>query len=197
MADINELDNNLVPEETPANVDLTDLATEPGGAWPKGWYPGDIIEGYLAGSFQFTTSDTESKKGDSRNLILCFRVKNGTEERTIFRQYNYRTSDFSASRIQAVKGARKELGRGKWPGREDLLRSSIALGELGQLQTATGVAPQFHPETHGIIAGLYVGKRVDVRLGIDEKEYNEVTALAPLGQGGKAKPKEKSATGTK
>lgn len=178
----------LEMEDSP--VDLSTMADEPKGAWPKGWYPAEIIEGYQAGSYMFTTSEDASKKGDSRNLRVCFRLKRGSEERTTFKQYNYRVEDFTQARIETVKSLRKEFGgvRGKWVGFEDQQRSSITLGQLGQLQVAVGVPFVFHPETKGIVPMRLVGVKVDVRLIIDEETgYNEVNAVAVLGQGGKTK----------
>lgn len=189
---LEETIQGMPTEEVPTSVDLRDLASEPGGAWAKGWYPGEIIEGYLAGSHQFLTQDTVSKKGDSRNLLVCYRLTNGAQVKTTFQQYNYRLSDFTAQRIEAVKNIRKEMGgvKGKWSGYEDLQRSSLALGQLGQLQKATGVAFTFHPDTKAILVAGLVGAKIDVRLGIDEESgYNEVTGLAALGTGGKGKAK--------
>lgn len=184
MNELQDVLNNLGETDAPTSVDLSSLADEPGGAWAAGWYAGETIEGYQAGKgYTFLTADSVSKKGDSRNFRLCFRLTNGGNERTTFTSFNYRTGDFAADRVKAVVALRAEFKgkKGAWVGYEDIQRSSLALGKLGQLQKATGQAITFNAEG-GINVAPFIGKKVDVRLGIDEKGYNEVTALAPLGE---------------
>src|SRR5262245_53553451 len=65
----------MVPEEMPS---LADFGQEPGGAWPNAWYGAKIVEGYATGSGKvWTTEDTPSKGGDSRNLRICLSINGG------------------------------------------------------------------------------------------------------------------------
>lgn len=161
---------------------LSEFAQEPGGAWPNGWYQGEIIEGYKAGGFLFETGDTLSKNGDSRNLRLCLKLTapaaksdgNGNSvaagaTRNTFWSQNYRVSDFHPDTLQAIKDQTAEK------------RTAIAIGKLGQVEKALGFGFSKHPEGH-ILAAPMVGQKVDVRLSINaESGYNEPTALAPAG----------------
>ena len=171
---------NMAPDTLPSTVDLTELAAETGGAWPRGWYAATVIPGYSAGGYQFQTESTVSKKGDSYNLRLALRITNGADQRTNFATFNYRALDFTPQRIEAVKNMRKQFAgqKGKWSGYDDIQRSSIALGQLGQLQKATGVTITLTPE--GQIATLpFIGQTFFVRLTIDEDTgYNEITGFS-------------------
>lgn len=161
-------------------VSLDDVAEEPGGAWPTGWYAASFIEGYAtAKGHQFLTEDTISQKGDSRNLRLCVAVSKGEETRNIQEQINYRPLDLTAERITYVKEARVEnKGIKQWPDR-DAQRSSLALASLGQITKALGFG--FKVVDGNIAPANLVGQKVDVRLGIDEKGYNTITAFAAAG----------------
>lgn len=184
MSDIADVLNGL-GEGDVATIDLSSVADEVGGAWPAGWYKGTIIEGYRAGKgYEFLTADTISKKGDSRNFRVCFRLTDGGNERTTFVSYNYRPTDFTPEKVKAIVALRAEFKgqKGKWVGYEDLQRTSLALGKLGQLQKATGQAISFTSEG-AINVGPFIDKSVDVRLAIDDETgYNEVTGLAPAGE---------------
>jgi hypothetical protein len=176
-----DVGGGMAPEELPS---LSDFATEPGGAWPKGWYGAEVVEAYATGKGTiFTTEDKPSKAGDSRNLVLCFSMdgsKLGT--RNTFVQVNYRETDFTADRMAAVKEAREQFKgmRGAWTGNTDLQRSSLALAQLGQIENALGFRIKLHPSGH-ILAASLVGQKMDVRLGEDEKGYNEINAFAKAG----------------
>lgn len=161
---------------------LEEMAEEPSGAWPKGWYAAEVIEGFQTKKGKvIQTADDISKKGDSRNLTLCLKVKNGKDERTLIASTNYRTSDFGPERIAFVKEARKENAgvRGAWQDR-DAQRSSLALASIGGLTKAMGFAPKLTP-AGSLVAGIYVGQLVDVYLGTDEKGFNEARNFAPFG----------------
>ena len=172
---------NMAPDTLPSTVDLTDLAAETGGAWPRGWYAATVIPGYSAGGYQFQTESTVSKKGDSYNLRLALRITNGADQRTNFATFNYRALDFTPQRIEAVKNMRKQFAgqKGKWSGYDDIQRSSIALGQLGQLQKASGVAITLTPFTGQIVTLPFVGVTFFVRLTINEETgYNEITGFS-------------------
>lgn len=165
------------------SVNLSDFAAEPGGAWPTGWYKAEVIEGYAtAKGHQFTTADAPSQKGDSRNLRVCFRVTSATAERTLQESLNYRSSDFSAERLAYIKEARAEYKdvKGRWVD-ADAQRSSLAIAKIGQFQKALALDHLPLSGDGGIVAGAFVDKAVDVRLGVDDNGYNVITAFAPAG----------------
>ena len=177
---INSLAGSTSAELVPS---LSDVADEVGGAWPKGWYPATIIEGYSTPKGkQFTTSDAPSQKGDSRNLRLCFSASDGKSERTMQESFNYRSGDLSAERIAYVLEARTEnKGIKNWADK-DAQRSSLALGKLGQIAKAISDTFQFSLNGNGGLAiAPLVGAKVDIRLGINEEGFNEVTGFAPAG----------------
>lgn len=176
LIDLNEM-NDLNAEVLP---DLTDFADEPGGAWPKGWYQAEIIEGYAtAKGKQFMTEDNPSKDGTSRNMRLCFRVSKGTDARQLQESFNYRQTDFTPDRLAFIKEAREEFKgvKGAWADR-DAQRSSLAIAKLGQLQKAMGVKVPL--TANGTInPASLVSIKLDVYLTIDENGYNEVKQFAP------------------
>lgn len=176
-----DVGGGLVPEELPS---LADFADEVGGAWPKGWYAAEVIEGYATGKGTiFTTKDEVSRAGDSRNLTICFRVTHPQHgERNTFAQINYRTSDFTAGTLAAVKEAREQFkgSRGAWIGQKDLQRSSLALGQLGQIEGALGFRLKLHPSGH-ILPSALVTQKMDVRFTINEDGYNDINAYAKAG----------------
>jgi hypothetical protein len=170
---------------------LDDFYEEPSGAWPAGWYAAEIVEGYTTPRGKtFLTEDTVSQKGDSRNLRLCVKVTRGDQERTMQESYNYRASDFDAQRQAFIKEARTENKevRGRW-GDGDAQRSSLALVSLSQIKKAVGSLSRANG---AIVVGPFYGKKVDVKLVIDEKGYNEIKAIAPAGTK-TASPARKSA----
>jgi hypothetical protein len=185
MSDVDVVSLNDVASSLDAEqVDLTDFAEEPGGAWTPGWYKAEIVEGYATqkSGKVFTTEDTVSNKGDSRNLRICFKVSDAKgNERTMQESLNYRPSDFTAERLAFIKEARVEYKgvKGRWSD-ADAQRSSLAIASIGQLQKAVGF-PQLKMANGGIAAGTFVGQSLDVRLAIDDNGYNVVNAYAPAG----------------
>lgn len=159
---------------------LEELAEDAPGAWPKGWYKFDVIEGFQTRKGKTVqTGDTVSSKGDSRNLKLCIKVYNGVEERNMIASFNYRATDFTPDRIAFVKEMRKEnKGVSRWSD-TDAQRSSLALASIGGLTKALGFAPKI--ANGGLIAGIYVGQSGDVYLGIDDKGFNDPRNFAPRG----------------
>jgi len=194
MSTINDL-NIAGTNVSPKSIDLTEMATKASGAWPKGWYAAEVIEGYTAGGHQFLTENRVSRSGDSFNLQLCFRIKNDAgDERTIFASLNYRAFDFTVERIATIQNLRKEMAgtRGAWPGFKDEQRSSLALGQLGQLQAASG-APLTQREDGGLIAGVFTGRKFFVRLTVNEESgYNEINAFSAYPSGVAPKAAKKS-----
>lgn len=176
---LNDVTENLATEEVSS---LSDFATDPGGAWPKGWYKAEIIEGYATPKGKvFQTTDGESKNGDSRNFRICLKVTNAAgEDRNFQENVNYRSSDFSAERLSDIKAARKENAgaRGAWADK-DLQRSSLAVGKVGQLEEALGFT--LRTGDGFIVSDRTFGQKVDVRLTINEDGYNEVNAFAKAG----------------
>lgn len=174
-------------------IDLSELGDKASGAQPAGWYPAEVIEGFQGRKGEILTETSVSQKGDSFNLRLCFRVKFTDVTRTMFTSLNYRPVDFTPKRVAVVQKLREEFAgqRGAWEGFADEQRSSLALGKLGQLQTATGVNLT---STGGKInAGPFVGKKLFVYVNIDQETgYNDIkrfsqyaNGVAPRKKGGK------------
>jgi len=172
-------------EDMNAPLDLTDFAEEAGGALNPGWYRASIIGGYATQrGKQIVTGDTLSSKGDSHNLKVCFHLTQ--PNRNLFNSFNYRTSDFTADRLAQIKALREQFAgtQGAWPGQSDAQRSSLAIADLSQFQKAVGMSI---PRNNGILnASPLVGQSLDVRVGVDKKGYNEITAYATLGKRTKA-----------
>lgn len=172
------LTDDLSTEALPS---LADFADEVGGALPRGWYPAEVIEGYATRKGnQFVTEDIPSKDGSSRNLRLAITVTPPKgNARNLFYSTNYRLSDFSTERLAYIKQLREEMkGVKQWPDR-DAQRTSLAIASLGQLEKAFGTP--FKRTPTGLMVTPLVGKKVDVRLNINEDQYNDITAFAPLG----------------
>lgn len=166
-------------------INLSDMAEKASGVWPAGWYPAEVIEGYTAGSYQFLTETKVSRKRDSFNSVICFRVTNGTETRSMFAQINYRPTDFQSERIATVQALRKEFAgqKGKWAGYEDEQRSSLALNQLGQFQKATKLQVQMTTEGK-IVPTNFIGTKPFVHLKIDQESgYNEINGFSPYENG--------------
>lgn len=181
---LNEVADGLATEEVSS---LADFATDPGGAWPKGWYKAEFIEGYSTPKGKvLTTGDADSKNGDSRNFKVCMKITNADgEERNFQHLINYRPEDFSKDRLAAILDARKEFKgiRGGWGPKgspaADLQRSSLAVGTIGQLEEALGFTVR---NSDGfIVSDRVFGQKVDVRLTINEDGYNESNAFAKTG----------------
>lgn len=162
-------------------VDLSDFAEAPGGALPRGWYAAEVIEGYATrNGKQFVTSDTVSKNGDSRNLRLCIKVSTATEPHNLQEVLNYRPSDFTPERLAFIKEMRSEFKgtKGRWAN-ADVQRSSLAVASLGQVGKAMSIGTPLTAEGN-IKAGAFVGKKLDVRVSIDDNGYNVVTGYAAI-----------------
>lgn len=175
----------LAEEELPS---LTDIAQEPSsGAWPDGWYKATIIEGYSTNrGAQFETSDTLSKAGNSRNLLLCMTVQNGAETRNMFGRLNYKLEDFDPQRLVKVKQlreqAKKEKWGNKWPDELKAFQATnLSMGRLGQIEAAVGF--RFKRTQAGFInVKPLVGQQVDVHLRLNqETSFSEITEYAKLG----------------
>lgn len=179
---------------------LADFAQEPSqGAWPVGWYKATVIEGYAAKSgFQFATEDKASSKGDSRNLTVCFQVKNEAgEERNMFTSFNYRIDDFTETKRGAVKELRAHYAGKKGWAEKDLERTSLALAKLGQFgrafsslsDPAKGYAKEnlvvkapIKRTTQGNISPLnLIGHEIDIHLTMGTKK-DESGALNDKGK---------------
>ncbi len=176
---LDQVVDNAAVEEVPS---LADFAEEAGGAWPKGWYKAEIIEGYATHKGKvFTTEDTTSSKGDSRNMRLCFTVFGATGERTMQESFNYRPSDFSAERLQFIKEQRTEYKgvRGRWSD-ADAQRTSLALAKIGAIEKALGFS--IRTKDGLTTPARAVGQKIDVRLGQNEEGYNEITGFAKAGE---------------
>jgi hypothetical protein len=180
--DINNM--ALADESMPS---LSDMAHEPTtGAWPDGWYPATILEGYATNSgHEFVTEDNPSKDGASRNLRICVAAKNKAgEARNYFTGLNYRKSDLTSQTMAAVKKAlavAKEQGwkAGGWPSEwKDLQRSVIAIQNLAQFERALGF--KLSKTGEGVIkVAPFFGQQIDIRLRLnDESGYSEVAEFA-------------------
>lgn len=164
---------------------LADYAREPSqGAWPAGWYTAQVIEGYATGSgYQWETHDSASKDGTSRNMQICFVVTNSAgETRNIWTSFNYRLDDFTPQKLSAIAQLRKQYAgkKGAWA-EKDLQRSSLAVASLGQFERALGFRLQ-RTEAGFLKTSIFVGQKLDVRLSINEEEYNDVSEFAKLGE---------------
>jgi hypothetical protein len=162
---------------------LTDMAEEPsGGPLPAGWYRADVIEGYATRKgTQFLTQSAPSKNGESLNLRVCVTVHPRTgDSRNLNTTINYRANDFTPERITYVKEAREEFKgvQGAWSDKA-AQASSLAIAKIGQLSAAIGET--FIRQNGTSDAAKLVGKSVDIRLNINAKNYNDVTAWAPAG----------------
>jgi hypothetical protein len=154
-----------------AMPDLSSIAKEVGGAWPKGWYAAEIIEGYQAKAYTFDTSDNPSRGGDSRNLRIALKLSGGPDgaTRNTFYSQNYRVDDLTEANVARVAAGEADT------------RLRIALSSLGQIQKAVGFSFKKHPMGHLNPTPL-VGQKVDVRLSVNEETgYNDVSAFAPYG----------------
>ena len=181
--------NNLAvqSEEMPS---LAEYGREPStGAWPDGWYAATILAGYATQSGkQMATEDGLSKDGNSRNLFICFAVKNKAgESRNIRANFNYRLPDFSPDRIQTIvrlrKQATEEGWANKWPGElADLQRSNLAISQLGQFERALQFRMKRIPGG-GLNASIFVSHQIDIRLKLNaESGFSDVVEYAKLGE---------------
>lgn len=138
---------SLAAEEELSFEDIQRTAEEPTvarGPWPRGWYTATIVEGYATpNGTQWRSEDQPSKDGTSRNLRVCFHLKNvaqrkeevvtvkrkgknfgpftcpalaAGEERFTWNAYNYRLFDLTKERIEAVENIRKVAAEEKWQG---------------------------------------------------------------------------------
>lgn len=185
----------------PSSLDLTGFADKATGAWPKGWYPAEIIPGFDKGGHQFASGTSASSKGDSFNVLLCMRIQKDEtvtdvkDIRTDFTQLNYRLLDFTPERMQTVKNLRESLKdvAGRWDGYTDEQRSSLALGKLGQLQSASG-APLTFLEDGAINVIPFIGRKLYIYYDLDaETGYNKVTRFSKYATGVEPKPKKAKA----
>jgi hypothetical protein len=196
----------LAPENAPAMSGLDafdDLATpsEGAGPWPKGWYRATIVEGYTTGKgTAFETRDALAKSPGSRNLFLCVQVsgdvyvpsdndpdkrkltKGPGGTRNIRATYNYKPSDMqdpasTAARIKAAREHYKNV-QGAWPDK-DLQSSSLSIGRLSQLKKAVGFTLPYADGRFDVRP--FVKQQIDVRLGIDDKGFSEITAVEQFG----------------
>lgn len=67
--------------------------------------------------------------------------------------------------------------KGRWSN-ADVQRSSLAVASLGQVGKATGIGTPLTAEGN-IRAGAFVGKKLDVRVSIDDNGFNVITGYAP------------------
>lgn len=179
MTSLHDVASTLEREEVPS---LADFAEDSGGAWPKGWYKAEIIEGYSTPKGkQFFTENNTSKNGDSINMRLCFRVTNAKgDQRNIQEQFNFRPTDFTPDRLTFIKEVRQEYKgvRGRWAD-SDAQRSSLAIAKIATIEKAlTFSLRDRHGNTQPARA---VGHSLDVRLGINEEGYNEITGFDVAG----------------
>lgn len=182
----------------PSSLNLSEFAEKSTGAWPKGWYPAELIPGFDKGGHQFVTETNVSSKGDSFNVMICFRVAKeagSTEIRTDFTQLNYRPTDFTPDRMQVVRNMREAFSQvtGKWPGGPDVTdvqRSSLALGKIGQFQSASG-APITFLDGGAINVAPFIGRKLFVYYDIEEETgYNKITRFSAYATGVAPKAKK-------
>jgi hypothetical protein len=174
--------------------DLSDFGREPSaGAWEhqgfgpsNNWYPAEVIEGYATqSSFQWSTEDTASKDGNSRNMRVCFRITNSANEtRNIWASFNYRLDDFDGKKLAAIKELRAQYAgkKGAWA-EKDLQRTSLALASLGQFERAFDKKIRLSRTEAGNLNPIpLVGYKIDVRLGTNEDGFNTVEEFAKLSE---------------
>jgi hypothetical protein len=164
-------------------LDLNDMAEEPGGPLAPGWYKATVIEGYGTRSGkQFTTTDEPSKDGASRNTRLCLSIQPVKgDPRNLQTSQNYRPSDFTPERIAHVKQLRVDFGgvQGRWPD-TDGQRSSLALAKVGQIGKATKRGVPLSASNQ-VVPSKYIGAELDVRIIIDQNNYNDIKEYAEAG----------------
>ena len=180
---ISDVTSSLAPGTK--TLDLRSMAEKASGAWPAGWYPAEIIEGYTSpNGFQHTSGLSVSQNGDSFNMKLCVRVTNGKEVRTNFYNLNYRPDDFSTERLETIQRLRTEFSgqKGAWTGYEDQQRSSIAVGRIGQLQEATGL-PINLSTANEIAVEPFVGAKLFVHYTINDDGFNEINRVSKFSNG--------------
>lgn len=168
----------LAAEELPS---LGDFYEEPSSLIPVGWYKAEVLEGYATGrGTQFTTTDEPGKDG-RRIFRLCFGLQVGGQQRNLQKTFFYGENDFSLENLARIKELRETFkGQKSWPGQGHAQNFSITLGHLSQLEKAIGFKLARHPNG-GLLAAPYIGKSLDVRIGIGKNGYNEVTAFAANG----------------
>lgn len=194
MSTISDVTSSLVGIDR-VTVDLRGMAEKPSGAWAPGWYPAEVIEGYTASGHPYLTGVSISRAQDSYNVRLCLRVTNGKEVRSTFYSLNYRPVDFTPERLETAQRLRAEFAgqKGAWVGYEDIQRSSLAVGKLGQLQEAAGRTFSMSPD--GMIdVSPFVGAKFFVRMNIDEEGYNVINRASKFSNG--VEPKGKAARRT-
>jgi len=165
----------------PKVVELDDSFEQPqGGAWPKGWYTAEVLEGYSTPKGTvFTTTDGPSKQGDSRNLRLCFKVSKGNQTRNLQQVFNYRTTDFAPARIAQIKAMREEFkDELHWPDK-DAQRTNLALVNFKQFGNVLGHGVQLS-EGNTVLTPQFLGLKCEVYLGTDAKGYNQVNNVRPI-----------------
>ena len=164
-------------------VDLSDDAREAGGALPSGWYAATVVDQYTTprSGTAFSTSDTVAKSQESRNLMIAFSLDGF--ERNIFTRLNYRAGDLTISterRAELKRMASTHKPGEKWTDR-GAQATFLSRGRIGQVQKALGIASLPLIAGAGIDVSSFPGRKVDVRLTVNEDGYNEVTDLAPSG----------------
>jgi len=174
----------------PAIPDFNTVADEPQvKPWEDGAYNAVIVSERTittreGNEITFTTEDTVSQKGDSRNInlqLLLTRQSDGRKFGTNYR-INYRPDvDFSPERVSRITEINKSGG--EIAPTSDEVRSRIALGQLKRLQKVAGTTFQRNG-TGGLDLTPAFNKPLVVTLGDGDpnpttgKVYKEVKRIS-------------------
>ena len=152
----------------PTAVESYDLDGIDGGGeasgFVDGWYEGFFLHTRNFKSKDgtartFSSGDTPSKDGASRNIRLEVEVTRKTDGRTmnLTMLLNYRYEDLDTSTIQAVKDGKADT------------RTKLSLQRLAGLQKIAACGPLISDGQGGIELGPLYGKTAYFRLGPDNR----------------------------
>ena len=163
----------------PEVADGYDLSGITGGGeasgFENGWYQGVILASRSFTSRDgstrvYTSRDTLSKNGDSRNIRLEVEIVRASDARllNLTLLVNYRMEDLTPETIKAVK-----------EGIETDTRTRIGLQRLAQLQRIGASGPLGVAEEGGLTLTQLYGKRAHFRLGPDDRnpDYKAIKAF--------------------
>lgn len=161
-------------QDIPDLSGLGGLSTTESEPFQDGWYNATIVERRQftdknGNDRIFTSEDTPSANGNSRNIQLQTIVKRQSDGRTLNTSYrvNYRPEDLSQTTIQQITAQQQHVNEGGDWG--ELFRPFMTLTRLSRLQKIAGVHQFARNGNGGLnLHGLF-GKNVYVRLKDDDR----------------------------
>ena len=164
--------------------DLSDIREEEIQPFADGWYFGEIHEERVTtdrngNERSFTSSDTPSNNGDSRNIRLQVVLKRKADGRSMGLSYmlNYRPEDLTAETVKAIAKRQEETKSGaEWA---ELFRPYITLQRLSKVQQVAGVRQLQRAEDGGLVLTPLFGKTAYFRLAPDKRDerYKQVVDM--------------------